>query len=342
VKSTAQFLSPSEAASQLGVSIKALRLYEQRGLIAPGRTLAGWRTYGPTELRRAADIVEMRALGLSFEQIARVIEGDARTFDKTLAAHKASLEDRIRHLGNVLGQVSRLRAGLGRGEVTAAREGSRPRAPDVSVAFNLPWPWGGERFELRDIRPLTYIVGPLGSGKTQLAKCVAASLPGAVFVGLDRLANGAAAALAALALDPALKSRVDANLAAIVDDGGKESAALLVLLAALQSDNHSVLVVDMLEHGLDAATQGALIANLRRRGPSARPLFFLTRSSAILDMDCVGTNEAIIFCSANHSPPRYVAPYPGTPGYEGVATCLASPEVRARTEGMTAQLPTPS
>ena len=56
----------------------------------------------------------------------------------------------------------------------------------------------------------------------------------------------------------------------------------------------------------------------------------------ILDLAAVGPNEAIILCPANHSPPSLVAPYPGAPGYEAVATCLASPEVRARTEGVVA------
>ena len=81
------------------------------------------------------------------------------------------------------------------------------------------------------------------------------------------------------------------------------------------------------------------IAHLRRRGPSARPLFMLTRSSAILDLAAVTAEEAIILCPANHSPPTLVAPYPGAPGYEAVATCLASPEVRARTEGVIAWRP---
>jgi hypothetical protein len=62
----------------------------------------------------------------------------------------------------------------------------------------------------------------------------------------------------------------------------------------------------------------------------------LTRSNVILDLEAVGPNEAIIFCPANHSPPNLVAPYPGAPGYEAVATCLASPEVRARSEGVIA------
>jgi len=78
---------------------------------------------------------------------------------------------------------------------------------------------------------------------------------------------------------------------------------------------------------------------LRRRGSGARPLFVLTRSSSILDLTCVGMHEAIIFCPANHNPPTRVAPFVGAPGYEAVATCLASPEVRARTEGVIACRP---
>jgi predicted site-specific integrase-resolvase len=38
-----EFLTASEAAERLGVSTKALRLYEQRGLVTPSRTAAGYR-----------------------------------------------------------------------------------------------------------------------------------------------------------------------------------------------------------------------------------------------------------------------------------------------------------
>jgi hypothetical protein len=63
------------------------------------------------------------------------------------------------------------------------------------------------------------------------------------------------------------------------------------------------------------------------------------RSCAILDFAAVGAEEAIILCPANHSLPTRVAPYPGAPGYEAVATCLASPEARARMEGVIAWRP---
>ena len=62
MSSSAPFLNSAEAASQLGVSVKALRLYEQRGLITPVRSEAGYRAYGPDEMSRAAGIVSLRAL----------------------------------------------------------------------------------------------------------------------------------------------------------------------------------------------------------------------------------------------------------------------------------------
>ena len=341
MSSSAQFLNPSEAAKRLGVSAKALRLYEQRGLIAPIRTAAGWRAYGPDEMARAAEIAALRTLGLSLGQVARVLGGDAQGLEPALAAHQATLEGRIRQLADAVEKVRRLRGDLARGEAPAAGELARLLEParELIVAFDLPWPWGGERFELRDIRALNYIIGPLGSGKTRLAKRLAEALPDAAFLGLERLADGGAAARARLDADPALKSRVDQTLAWLVEDGAAVSDALVALLAGLESEGPAILVIDMVEQGLDKATQEALIAHLRRRGPGGRPLFLLTRSNAILDLAAVGADEAIILCPANHSPPTRVAPYPGAPGYEAVATCLASPEVRARTEGVIAWRP---
>jgi len=338
VNSPTPFLTPSEAARQLGVSPKALRLYEQRGLVAPARTGAGWRAYGPGEMARAAEVVALRALGLSLAQIARVLEGDPAGLETALASHQTTLEGQLRQLTGTVEKVRGLRAGLAQGQAPAAGELVRllDSAAEPCAAFDLPWPWGGERFELRGVRPLTYIIGPLGSGKTRLARCLAETLPGGAFLSLDRLADGGTAARVLLDADPALKSRVDRTLAWLVEDGATTSAALTALLAGLEADDPAVLVIDMVEQGLDGATQEALIAYLRRRGPGGRPLVLLTRSSSILDLEAVGANEVIILCPANHNPPTLVAARPGAPGYEAVATCLASPEVRARTEGIIA------
>jgi len=331
----AEYLSPSEAARRLGVSAKALRLYEQRGLVVPVRTAAGWRAYGPDEMARAAEIAALRTLGLSLARVAQVLEGDPAGLEPALASHQAALESEVQGLAGTIEKIRGLRADLAQGRAPAV--GELPRlmgaAAGPSVAFELPWPWGGERFELTDIRAITYLIGPLGSGKTRLAIRLAEALPDARFLPMARADDGGAAARSRLAADPTLAARVEHALAWLTGEGAEPSDALLALLVGLEADGPHIRVVDLVEHGLSAATQGAIVPYLRRRS-AATPLFVMTRSTAILDLAAVGPDEAILYCPANHSPPFLVAAIPGAPGYEAVSTCLASPEVRARTEGV--------
>lgn len=336
MNSRMRFLSPSEAARRLDISVKALRIYEQRGLIAPTRTEVGWRSYGPEEMQRAGEIVALRALGLSLAQVAGVLEGEAEGLEPALALHQAVLEGDARRLGDTIERVRSLRAKLDRGLTPTVTELTRLQdsTSGLSVAFELPWPWGGEHFRLNDIRPLNYIVGPLGSGKTRLALRLAEVLPSAAFLGLERVLSGDAKTR--LDADRNLRLRVNNAIDWLVEDGAVASEALTALLVGLEAEGPTILVVDMVEHGLDTPTQQALSAYLRRRMSVERPLFLITRSAVILDLASVGTGESILHCPANHSPPILVAPYSGAVGYEAVATCLAAPEVRARTEGVIA------
>ena len=74
------------------------------------------------------------------------------------------------------------------------------------------------------------------------------------------------------------------------------SEALTALLVGLEAEGPAVLVVDMVEQGLDQATQEALIIHLRQRaGAGGRPLFLMTRSTSILDLSAIGPDEAFIF-----------------------------------------------
>ncbi len=320
-----RYLNASEAAARLGVSAKALRLYEERGLLTPPRTGAGWRAYGPAEMARAGEIAALRALGLSLTQTARVLAGDPTDLEPALAAHQAALEGQGARLAETLNRIKALRADLRAGRTPSPGELAAlitaPRAP--AVALDLPWPWDGERFELPVLEPLTWLVGPLGSGKTRLAIALAQGIPGARFLGLDRAA-------------PAdVSPSVEAALDWLAGEGAARSDALVALMSRLAADDGSV-VVDLVEQGLDQPTQDALAAWLRCRPADAARLVLMTRSSAMLDLEAVGSGETLLFCPANHSPPVIVAPHPGAPGYEALAGCLASPAVRSRTEGMRA------
>lgn len=336
---SARYLNPSEAAARLRVSPKALRLYEQRGLLTSVRTAAGWRTYGPTEMERAGEIIALRNLGLSLRQIKRVLLGESSDLDHALVVQQKTLEVQARWVTAAADKIHTLRKDLAAGRIPAAAQlvqlNAKPQPKPVT--FNLPWPWDGEAFELSGINSITYIIGPLGSGKTRFARAIAAALPDAAFIGLDRLTGIESDAQPMPA--PSQAAQLESVLSWLYDDGATASPALHALIAAMLSSDAAVLVIDMVEQGLDQATQEALSAYIRHRREDHRPLFLLTRSSSILDLEDVGRNETIILCPANHSPPSVVAPYPGSPGYEAVATCLASPEVRARTEGVIAFRP---
>ncbi|WP_439598888.1 MerR family transcriptional regulator [Falsiroseomonas sp.] len=324
-------LTAAEAARRLGVSAKALRLYERHGLVRPRRSAAGWRFYGPAEMARAAEVVALRAVGLSLAGLAGLRGGDAAALAAALAAQQAVLEARLAALAGQLARLGGLRAGLAQGvaqgvaqEVAqGVAQGLAQNAVMEPIRFALPWPWAGEAFALAAPGPLTWITGPLGSGKTRLARRLAEVLPGARFLGLDR-AEGDDAPVA-----PAL--------AKLCADGATDSAALRALLAGL-AQPAPALVVDMVEQGLDAPTQRALAAHLRRIARPDRQLFLMTRSSAMLELEAMAPGETILFCPANHSPPCTVTPCPGAPGFEAVASCLGPPAARARSAGMVARL----
>ena len=298
--------TPAQASAALGVSAKALRLYEQHGLLNPDRTRTGWRAYDAGVMARAAEIVALRSLGLSLAQVARVLEGGPRDLDIGLGVHEARLSEQGQRTAQALERVRSLRADLAQGRAPA------PAAVRQAIAQTAP---------------LT----------VRFAQRFAAALPDAMFLGLDRVSDPAVAQR--LADDPVLAEQVERRLTWLVEDGAERSAALTALVVAMQAATPAVLVIDMVEEGLNAATQTALMAHLRLRGTSKRALILMTRSSLVLDLDALGRTEVVIHCPANHSVPLRVVPYPGGQGYEAVATCVAPPEVRARTAGIVAVRP---
>lgn len=321
--------SPAQASRVLGVSAKALRVYEDHGLLRPERSEAGYRLYAEADLERARAVVQLRSLGLTLAQVAAALQGDAQAMQLALAARLAELEGLFEQTRRSIDQVTALRAGMVASgqplDASALSSALQSQASAPSLSLVLPWPWNGERFEWTETRRLNYVVGAPGSGKTRLMHCIAAALPGCVYLGEDRQGGEVPGYAPPDAADAA-----DADLAWLREEGATDSPALgLLVRAVADGAGRRPLVVEMIENGLDHATQEALMHWLRRRArQQGAPVF--TRSSAILDLALVGPHETIVLCPANHTVPQVVMPYAGAAGHEALAGCLATPAARAR------------
>ncbi|MDX6742297.1 MerR family transcriptional regulator [Actinocorallia sp. A-T 12471] len=58
-----------DAAAAAGTTARALRFYEERGLLKPPRTASGQRDYGPREIRRVRAIRLLLSFGLTVEDV---------------------------------------------------------------------------------------------------------------------------------------------------------------------------------------------------------------------------------------------------------------------------------
>jgi DNA-binding transcriptional MerR regulator len=70
---TTQWLTAAECALRTGLTVRALRVYEDYGLITPGRSAAGWRRYGALELLKLNAIGLLKVLGLTLTQMRDVM-----------------------------------------------------------------------------------------------------------------------------------------------------------------------------------------------------------------------------------------------------------------------------
>jgi MerR family transcriptional regulator, thiopeptide resistance regulator len=116
VSSKDRNLSPAEAARRLGVTRKALRLYEQHGLVSPVRSATGWRTYGPAEIARLHQVVALKRLGLPLARIAELLSAKNGMLAKVLALQEDVLARENVRVAHALKLIRAARAKLAAGE----------------------------------------------------------------------------------------------------------------------------------------------------------------------------------------------------------------------------------
>jgi MerR family transcriptional regulator, repressor of the yfmOP operon len=83
-----ELLGIGAAAARAGVSERALRYYQQIGLLVPARTTGGLRRYCEDDLARVARIRELQTLlGLNLDEIAVVLRNEDRIAQIRLSYH---------------------------------------------------------------------------------------------------------------------------------------------------------------------------------------------------------------------------------------------------------------
>jgi len=119
---TSPFLSPTETARRLHVSAKALRLYEQHGLVKPMRSDKGWRAYGPDQLEALHKVIALKSMGFSLAQIARLLKRGDLALATVLSAQEAALAKESERAERALGLVRVARRKLADGKALSLDE----------------------------------------------------------------------------------------------------------------------------------------------------------------------------------------------------------------------------
>jgi DNA-binding transcriptional MerR regulator len=109
-----------ELARVTGTTTRALRFYEERGLLASRRTASGYRAYDQESVLRVRNIRELLALGFTVDDVSAFTDFLDRPLPAVFAAHPggpcdaamATARRRIATLDEHIGSLARLREQL--------------------------------------------------------------------------------------------------------------------------------------------------------------------------------------------------------------------------------------
>lgn len=113
-----RWFGPAEVARKLGVTVKALKVYEREGLVKPLRTAAGWRAYGPEQLGRLHQVLALKRLGLPLQRIGELLANRFSELDAVLDLQQQALARRRNDLERALALLAEARTKLSRGSLS--------------------------------------------------------------------------------------------------------------------------------------------------------------------------------------------------------------------------------
>jgi DNA-binding transcriptional MerR regulator len=111
-----KILDIAEVVRRTGLSARALRFYEARGLLKPLRTASGRRLYGPGQLEQLNRIVALKKAGLTLAQIQRLSGSRPLDLAALVAAQLVTIEARSAELAEARALLLSIQSRIERGE----------------------------------------------------------------------------------------------------------------------------------------------------------------------------------------------------------------------------------
>jgi DNA-binding transcriptional MerR regulator len=133
-----------EFAARAGVTVRALHLYDRIGLLTPAeRTQSGYRLYGQAELARLEQIVALRFVGFSLQEINDLLDREALPLDVALRMQREIIRQRRGELDRALDAIERAQEAI----AAAKSNGTEPvwealrTVIEVMKMENGDWSW---------------------------------------------------------------------------------------------------------------------------------------------------------------------------------------------------------
>jgi MerR family transcriptional regulator, thiopeptide resistance regulator len=113
-------LKVGDLAKQTGVSVRTLHYYDEIGLLSPShRTEAGYRLYDEQDIVRLQQIVSLRQIGFSLEEIRECLKQPNFSYDRVLQLHSTRLREQIAIAQKLLARLEAIAQSLNANETVS-------------------------------------------------------------------------------------------------------------------------------------------------------------------------------------------------------------------------------
>ena len=111
-----------ELARRTGLTVRALRHYEEVGLLAPRRSAAGYRLYDEEQVARLLHVLLLRELGLPLAEVRRCLADPGASLLATLQRRLQQLRERVAQQHRLLGRLEAMARDLATGEPASGED----------------------------------------------------------------------------------------------------------------------------------------------------------------------------------------------------------------------------